>query len=78
MAQEKIHDKVDLGLRGRPMPQQATELKEREGEMNMSNSRRGEATIALRLTWKESVRLATRCRTPHCRRGCMFNAVGQW
>ena len=75
MAQEKIHDKVDLTLTGRPLaelPQQATELKEGEGEMKMSNSR--EARIAPR----QSQSRGKRVRGWERGRGHHTKGGGQW
>ena len=59
MAQEKIHVGVDLGLMGRPMVQVPTELKEIEGEMKMSNSRRGETRIELRRSQSRGKRVCS-------------------
>ena len=62
-----------------PLPQQATELKEAEGEMKMSNSRRGEARIALRQPQSRGKRVCGWQRgRGHRSRGCLPNAVGQW
>ena len=82
LAQEKVADMVDLGLAGcplAPLPQQATELKEAEGEMKISNSRRGEARIALRQLQSRGKRVCGWQRGGrHRRGGCLPNAVGQW